>query len=270
MIYFADFRKMTSIYLIQPIKFIGKEDNQKSILRMRSDKIGAIVPAAGAGKRMGSAERKQFLIVRDRPVLAWTLAALQRISWLDHIILVVPEDKVRFVQRAIIEKYRLSKVTDILAGGEERTDSVYIGLQCLPADIPWVMIHDGVRPFIKEDLLRVAFVTAQESGNVILGVPVRDTLKNVIDQEITQSVARDHYWLIQTPQFFQSPLLQEVYQQAIQDKFRATDDAGIMEHYGKKVTICRGDYYNIKITSPEDLPVAERLLPLYFPEILTK
>jgi 2-C-methyl-D-erythritol 4-phosphate cytidylyltransferase len=237
---------------------------------MKTDKISAIVPAAGAGKRMGSPERKQFLLVRERPVLAWTLAALQRIRWLDHIILVVPEDKVRFVQREIIEKYHLSGVANILVGGEERTDSVYIGLQHLPADIPWVMIHDGVRPFIREDLLRAAFATAQEKGNAILGVPVRDTLKKVIDQKITRSVKRDHYWLIQTPQFFQTPLLQEVYQQAIQDKFRATDDAGIMEHYGKKVTVCCGDYYNIKITSPEDLPIAERLLPLYFPEILTK
>src|SRR4030042_1007591 len=131
---------------------------------MKTEKIGAIIPAAGAGKRMGTQEKKQFLLLRDRPILAWTLAALQRIRWIDQIILVVPEDKMRFVQREIIEKYHFSGVTKVLAGGEERTDSVYLGLQQLPADIPWVMIHDGVRPFIREDLLRTAVTTAHESG----------------------------------------------------------------------------------------------------------
>ena len=237
---------------------------------MKTEKIGAIIPAAGAGKRMGTQERKQFLLLRDRPILAWTLAALQRIRWIDQIILVVPEDKMRFVQREIIEKYHFSGVTKVLAGGEERTDSVYLGLQQLPADIPWVMIHDGVRPFIREDLLRTAVTTAHESGNAILGVPVRDTLKQVVNQEILKTKKRNHYWLIQTPQIFQTSQLQELYHQAIQDKVRVTDDAGILEHYGKKVVVCRGDYYNIKITSPEDLPIAERLLPLYFPETLTK
>jgi 2-C-methyl-D-erythritol 4-phosphate cytidylyltransferase len=237
---------------------------------MKTDRIGAIVPAAGTGKRMGAQEKKQFLLLRDRPVLAWTLAALHRIRWLDQIILVVPEDKMRFVQREIIEKFHFSTVSKILAGGEERTDSVYLGLQQFPTDIPWVMIHDGVRPFIREDLLRTVITTAHEAGNAILGVPVRDTLKQVVNQEILKTKKRSHYWLIQTPQIFQTPQLQELYRQAIKDKLQATDDAGILEHYGKKVVVCRGDYYNIKITSPEDLPIAERLLPLYFPEILTK
>jgi 2-C-methyl-D-erythritol 4-phosphate cytidylyltransferase len=237
---------------------------------MKIDKIAAIVPAAGEGKRMGTPEKKQFLLLRERPVLAWTLTSLQRIRWIDQIILLVPEDKLRFVQKEIIEKYHFSKVSKILAGGEERTDSVYLGLQQLPVEMTWVMIHDGVRPFIREDLLRTAVTTAHESGNAILGVPVRDTLKQVMELQVIKTKKREHYWLIQTPQIFRSAELQDVYQMAVREKIQATDDAAVLEHYGKKVVVCRGDYYNLKITSPEDLPVAEKLLPLYFPETLTK
>ena len=237
---------------------------------MKTDKIAAIVPAAGAGKRMGAPEKKQFLLLKERPVLAWTLTALQRIRWIDQIILAVPEDRLRFVQREIIEKYHFSKVSKILAGGEERTDSVYLGLQQLPAEMNWVMIHDGVRPFVREDLLRAAVTTAHEYGNAILGVPVRDTLKQVTDQQVIKTKKREHYWLIQTPQVFRTAELQELYHLAVRDEIQTTDDAAILEHYGKKVVVCRGDYYNLKITSPEDLPIAERLLPLYFPETFTK
>lgn len=233
---------------------------------MKTEKIAAIVPAAGAGKRMGSEIPKQFMTLIDRPVLAWTLTALQNIPWLDHIILTVPANDIQFTANEIVGKYQLTKVKKIVAGGAERIDSVYAGLQQLPADIPWVLIHDGVRPFLRPELLRTTFAKAQEIGAAILGVPVRDTLKKNHQHLIYRTEDRDQYWLIQTPQFFRSSTLRELYPRALRENFHPTDDAAILEHYGQPVAICDGDYYNIKITTPDDLRIAEKILPLYFSE----
>ena len=233
---------------------------------MRTEKIAAIVPAAGAGKRMGSEIPKQFLTLIDRPVLAWTLTALENIFWLDHIILSVPADDIQFTENEIIRKYQLTKVKKVIAGGAERIDSVYAGLLQLPVDIPWVLIHDGVRPFIRPELLRTTFAKAQEIGAAILGVPVRDTLKRVNQDIIYRTEDRNQFWLIQTPQFFRRSTLLELYPRALREKLYPTDDATILEHYGQPVAICHGDYYNIKITTLDDLRIAEKLLPLYFSE----
>ncbi len=233
---------------------------------MKTEKIAAIVPAAGAGKRMGSETPKQFLMLLDRPVLVWTLTALQNIGWLDQIILTVPADDIQFTENEIVGKFQLTRVKKVVAGGAERIDSVYAGLLQLPADIPWVLIHDGVRPFIRSELLQTTFAKAQEIGAAILGVPVRDTLKRVNQDLIYRTEDRDQYWLIQTPQFFRCSTLLELYPRALREKFHPTDDAAILEHYGQPVAICHGDYYNIKITTPDDLRIAEKILPLYFPE----
>jgi 2-C-methyl-D-erythritol 4-phosphate cytidylyltransferase len=236
---------------------------------MNSEKVVAIVPAAGSGIRMGTPVRKQFISVRNRPILSWTLLALHRIHWIHRIILIVPESQIPFTQTEILNNNLFHKVSHVVAGGAERQDSVYSGLREIRNGEEWILVHDGVRPFIREESVREVLKKAYHTGAATLAVPVQETLKRVSSLRVISTEDRQHFWLIQTPQIFKKSVLMEAYAKALNDGFYGTDDATLVERAGTAVFVAQGDNYNLKITSPEDLKIAEQLLPLYFPEFFS-
>lgn len=221
-------------------------------------KWSAIIVAAGQGKRMGSTESKQYLHIHDKPILVHTLERFEQVELITEIILVVgAADTLRCEQWK--NQYHLSKVKTIVAGGKERQHSVHIGLQY--ATNEYVMVHDGVRPFVSLEAIKRCTEKAELEGAAVLAVPVKDTIKQVDESgTIIATPDRKSLWAIQTPQAFRRDWLQEAHERAAQDNYIGTDDAMIVEWIGKRVVVAQGEYTNIKITTPEDLPWAEHLL----------
>ncbi len=224
-------------------------------------KVIAIIPAGGSGQRMQSPNPKQYLFMNGKPVLVHTLLRLQKSSLIDEILLVVPEGDLSFVRESIAKPYRLTKIQDIVAGGKERQDSVRNGLAEIGDQCDVVVVHDGVRPFVTEEMLSRVIGAALQFGAAVVGVPVTDTVKEVSgDGYISRTLNRETLWLAQTPQAFQRRILQKAYGKAAADDFHGTDDASLVEHLGFPVKMIRGDYRNIKITTPDDLVLAEAFL----------
>lgn len=223
-------------------------------------KWGVVVVAAGRGTRMGTAESKQYLLLQDKPILVHTLERFQDMDEIAEVALVVgKEDTARCEQ--FVSTYGLSKVKSVLVGGSERQHSVAIGIQALGSGIGWAMVHDGVRPFVTAEAVRRCMLKAEETEAAVLAVPVKDTIKQVNETGvITATPDRRSLWAIQTPQAFRRSLLQQALTQAERDGFLGTDDASAVEHIGASVCVAEGEYTNIKITTPEDLPYAEFLL----------
>ncbi|GGA04431.1 2-C-methyl-D-erythritol 4-phosphate cytidylyltransferase [Paenibacillus marchantiophytorum] len=223
-------------------------------------KLGVIIVAAGKGSRMGTAESKQYLQLGQKPILVHTLQLFQNIQEVHEIILVVGEHDIDRC-RSYVQDYGLSKTTHVLAGGAERQDSVRRGLDSLQQGTDWVLVHDGVRPFAKKEHVFDCLRKAQEQDAAVLAVPVKDTIKVVDTEKRIQSTPdRRSLWAIQTPQAFRLSVLQEAHERALQENFIGTDDAMLVERIGTTVHVVEGDYYNIKITTPEDLPWAEWIL----------
>ena len=224
-------------------------------------KTVAIIPAGGAGRRMGGDVPKQFLPLSGMPVLVHTLRAFQRSPIIDEIFLAVPEGDMAAVRRDLVEEHGLSKVTSVLAGGAERQDSVANALMHVRDDHGIVLVHDGVRPFVTAELIRRVVAAAVEHGAVAVGVPVRETVKAVSAAGVVvKTVEREGLWLTQTPQAFRRQVICSAYEKAARDGFSGTDDASLVERMGNEVHIVLGDYRNIKITTPEDLALAEAFL----------
>ncbi|MDQ8737757.1 2-C-methyl-D-erythritol 4-phosphate cytidylyltransferase [Paenibacillus sp. LHD-38] len=219
---------------------------------------GVIIVAAGRGTRMGTKESKQYLQLGDKPILVHTLELFQSMDSVKEAVLVVGSDDVERC-RNWVTQYGISKVTAVVAGGKERQHSVYCGLQQLSTD--WVMVHDGVRPLVTADAVRACCKQAEQSGASVLAVPVKDTIKQVNEAGVIVSTPdRRSLWAIQTPQAFRRVLLLEAHERALEEQFIGTDDAMVVERLGANVTVAEGEYTNIKITTPEDLPWAEFLL----------
>lgn len=229
-------------------------------------RVGCVITAAGRGERMGGPVRKQFLTLRDRPLLAWTLQLFNFLPEISEIALVVPTDWVERVQVEIVSEFALRKIRHIVSGGSERQESVYRGLSALDSATEIVLIHDGVRPFVRRELIDRLLAASRAAEAVVPGFPLRDTVKSVAENRVTATLPRDHLWAVQTPQLFRYPTILRAHRQALRDHFIGTDDAGLVERLGVPVATVPGDPYNIKITTPEDLAVAEKLLPLYYPE----
>ncbi len=223
-------------------------------------KTVAIIPAAGSSKRMQSHTSKQYLLLDGIPVLAHTLRIFQRSPEIHEIFLIVPKSDVEFARNGIVERYDISKVSKILAGGKERQDSVRQGIDALENHHDVIVIHDGVRPFITEELLLSAILEASRVQAVTVGIPVTDTVK-IIDRHgiVAETLNRDHLWLTQTPQAFHRDIIRKAYEAAYRDDYYGTDDASLVERIGVKVTMIRGSYNNIKITTKDDLILAEIL-----------
>lgn len=224
---------------------------------MEKQKYTAIVLAAGSGKRMNSQVHKQYLIIQDRPVLYYSLKAFED-SAVDEIVLVVGKGEEEFCRREIVDKYGISKVKAIVEGGKERYHSVFEGLK-QTSDADYVLIHDGARPFVNQDIIRRCMQEVQKYQACVVGMPVKDTIK-IADEEgyAKQTPDRKNVWMIQTPQTFSYALIYEAYEEMLKTEDTAiTDDAMVLERIkGKKSKLIEGSYRNIKITTPEDLLIA--------------
>lgn len=222
----------------------------------------AIVLAAGQGKRMHTKIQKQFLEIKGYPVLYYSLRCFQDSPLIEDIILVTGEESVLYCQKEIVDKYGFTKVTKVIPGGKERYDSVYQGLlACENSD--YVLIHDGARPFITEEILERGLTGAEETGACAVGMPSKDTVK-IADESgyIAETPDRSKVWMIQTPQIFQYALIRSAHESIrTREMSNVTDDAMVVEQEtGIKVRLAEGSYQNIKITTPEDLGVAELFL----------
>lgn len=224
-------------------------------------KTVAIIPAGGFGKRMQGRLSKQYLPVDGKPVLARTLSIFQLSPDIDDIVLVTPEEDIHAVGHMILEPWKITKVRHVLAGGKQRQDTVRNGLGVIEDDVDIVLIHDAVRPFISGGVIHRVVREAEKYGAVTVGMPVKDTVKKV-DQDgwILETLNRQILWMTQTPQAFKRSVIQAAYRKADDDQFYGTDDASLVERMGFRVKMIEASYENIKITTPEDLLLAEILI----------
>lgn len=240
-------------------------------------KTTAIILAAGQGKRMGSDVAKQFLLLSGRPVLYYTLKNFEE-SMVDEIILVTGEGQEEYCQKEIVDAYGFSKVKKIVTGGKERYHSVAKGLDAISDDIKarpdmreesYVLIHDGARPFADPEMIERGILAAQKYDACVLGMPVKDTIKISDDEGFAADTPkRSLVWQIQTPQIFERSQIKKAYkelllreEELLEKGIAITDDAMVVELLsGKRVKLVEGSYHNIKLTTPEDLKIAEALL----------
>jgi len=221
----------------------------------------AVVPAAGSGNRMSRERSKQYLSLGRMPILVHTLKVFDECPHVDALLVVVPPQDIEVVRNTILAPWKLKKVTGVISGGKERQDSVLAGIEAMDSKADIVIIHDAVRPFITIELISKCIRAAGEEGAVTVGVPVKDTVKEVApDGRVIRTCDRSLMWLTQTPQAFRRDIIESAHRAAVRDGFRGTDDASLVERLGIAVRMIRGDYDNIKITTPEDLLVAEALL----------
>lgn len=224
-------------------------------------KLGVIIVAAGQGKRMGSSESKQFIPLVDKPILVHTLEVFQQMNEVNAMALVVSEEQ-KTRCSGYLERYGLDKVKAIVAGGKERQESVYRGLQALETmGMEWILVHDGVRPLVRPEKIRACWQAAKNKGAAVLAVPVIDTIK-VVDAlgQILSTPDRKSLWAMQTPQAFRLSDLKRAHERAAEEGYQGTDDAALAERINVAVYVVEGDYDNIKITTPEDLKWAQYLL----------
>lgn len=222
----------------------------------------AIVLAAGKGTRMNSKIQKQFLEVEGKPVIYYSLKCFQESPLIRDIILVTGEESLSYCKEEIVKRFGFSKVKKVTAGGKERYDSVYAGL-CACDNTDYVLIHDGARPFVTEEILERTYFAVKETGACVVGMPAKDTIKISDRNKMVESTpAREKVWLVQTPQAFRYSLIKESYESIrCKDMSGITDDAMIVEQEsGVKVALVHGSYENLKITTPEDLIIAEAFL----------
>lgn len=243
---------------------------------MKKKRCTAIVLAAGSGSRMKSNVAKQYMLLQGKPLIWYSLQAIEESSVIDDCILVTGAEDISYVRNEIVGRYGFHKVDMIVAGGKERYDSVYNALRAIadgglsvPNEDGYLFIHDGARPFLTEKILQHSYEEVMNAGACVVGMPVKDTIK-IADQEgyAEQTPDRRYVWQVQTPQVFETPLIVEAYTNLIQKKneldgegIRITDDAMVVESFtGHKVKLVEGSYENIKITTPEDLVAAEALM----------
>lgn len=224
-------------------------------------KNAVIVVAGGKGKRMNSNIAKQYLLLDGKEILFYTLKKFEDCDLVDEIILVTGKDEIEFCRKEIVNKYGLKKVTNIINGGKERQDSVYNGIKALGEDTEIVLIHDGVRPFVRIEDIKKIIKETEKHGSCVLGVKVKDTVK-LCDMQgvVLDTPKRESLWLAQTPQSFKYTTVKEAYEKAYKDGFWGTDDSMLVERMGEKIKMVEGSYNNIKITTPEDLYMGEAIL----------
>lgn len=262
-------------------------------------KVIAIIPAAGSGQRFGKDGNKSFQPLGGKPVIVWTLEVFDSLGDIVEVIPVLKDADMEY-GRSLFERYGLSKVKRIAPGGKERQDSVYSGLILVDKGTDAVLIHDGVRPLVEKELIERAlqellippeksppppFTKGGRGGikrggeggfdGVIVGVPLKDTIKGARSEKsevrsqkkeiiVKKTLTRDLFWAVQSPQVFKYTSLMKAYKKAMDEGFYSTDDSAIVERYGGKVKIVMGSYTNIKITTPEDMDIAEVLLKKRF------
>ncbi|CCO07768.1 2-C-methyl-D-erythritol 4-phosphate cytidylyltransferase [Desulforamulus hydrothermalis] len=223
-------------------------------------KVMAVVPAAGVGSRMGTNVKKQYLNLIDKPVLLHTLEVLETCPDISGMVLVVAPGE-EALCRSMVQGRGFTKIMAVVPGGDHRQTSVYHGLMALPADTALVVIHDGARPLVRAAEISRAVQAAAENGAAALAVPVKDTVKVVNEQGlVVHTPPRSTLWAVQTPQVFRYELINKAHLAAREAGQLATDDCALVEALGHPVKLVPGSYENIKITTPEDLVLAEAFL----------
>ena len=224
-------------------------------------KADAVIVSAGKGLRFMEGKKKQFHSLGGKPILAHTLDKFETCPLIRSILLVVGQEDMDYCLKEIIEQYKFQKVSQIVPGGKRRQESVKNGIDALPKDADVVAIHDGVRPFVTKAMIEDTIHSAERVGAVVLAMPVKDTIKvSNPDGTVLKTLDRESLWQIQTPQTFRVSVIKEAYYRAAEDGFVGTDDASLVERLGVKVHILPGSYTNIKITTPEDLFLANLFL----------
>lgn len=220
-----------------------------------------IIVAAGSGKRMQRNINKQFIKLNEKEIISHTIDAFYKNKNIDEIIVCIKQEEEEFFKKQILEKNDFKNIK-IAYGGKERQDSIYNGLKCVDKNCKIVLIHDGARPFVDNRIIEECISVAKEKKAVVVGVPVKDTIKIVIDGKITDTPNRANLWSAQTPQTFDYSLIKNAYDEAYKSNYYGTDDSMLVENIGQEVTMIMGSYENIKITSPEDLNMGEQILSL--------
>ncbi|ACL74728.1 2-C-methyl-D-erythritol 4-phosphate cytidylyltransferase [Ruminiclostridium cellulolyticum] len=228
---------------------------------IQSEKVTAIITAAGKGTRMKSSINKQYIEIAGVPVLARTISAFENCSEVDNIILVVNEEDINFCKNEIVEEFNFTKVISLVSGGAERQNSVYKGLCSIRDKDGVVLIHDGARPFVTNENIVDCINAVREYGACGIGVRSKDTIKISDENGFVQLTPdRSSLWSIQTPQGFMYEIIKNAHDKAVQNGYIGTDDMVLVEKLGIPVKIVEGNYQNIKITTPEDLIMGESLL----------
>ncbi|MGM0395745.1 MAG: 2-C-methyl-D-erythritol 4-phosphate cytidylyltransferase [Bacillota bacterium] len=222
--------------------------------------VSVIIAAAGMSNRMGSKINKQFIVIDNKPILAHTIEKFESCKYVDEIVVVSKEQEVDYCRKEIVRKYGYRKVTNIIKGGKERQDSIYNGIMALNERTDIVLTHDGARPFVRMESIVNGIKGALEHGACVVGVPLKDTIKVIEEDNLVHHTPnRALLWAAQTPQCFRIKLLKEGYEYAIAEGILGTDDSSLVEKKGYPVKMILGTYDNIKITTPEDLVVAESI-----------
>ena len=233
------------------------------------NKITAIVLAAGSGSRMKSKTKKQFMEIKGKPVIWYSLFEFEK-SRVDEIILVTGKEDIDYCKKEIVEKYNLKKIKNVVAGGSERYESVYNGLKEVTGNI--VLIHDGARPLINNEIIERSIEGTIKSDACVVGVPVKDTIKRANKEGyIIDTPNRSELWITQTPQSFKTDLVKMAYKKMKEElekgntTLNITDDAMVVEEFTtNQVRFVQGDYKNIKVTTPEDIDIAELFIASFF------
>jgi len=223
--------------------------------------VVAIVPAAGIGERFGKGTNKPFTTLGDKPLIIWTVETLQNLPEITEIIPVVKETDIKLCSR-LFEDYSITKIKRVAPGGRERQDSVFHGLNLIRHRKSVVLVHDAVRPLIEPSLIQSALQQLNGCDGVVVGVPLKDTVKEVRDGIVRNTPKRDLLWAAQTPQIFPYQVLYDAYEKAMADSFYTTDDSALVEMNGGVIKMVQGSYANIKVTTPEDLLIAEVFLKM--------
>lgn len=222
--------------------------------------VTVVFPAAGRGKRMQAGMNKAFMDLAGLPILVRTLLKFSACEAVDKLVVVVAKAEVAFVQR-ILQLVPGLKPWQVTAGGSERQYSVLNGIRCAGTEAEIILVHDAARPLISEETILAVIEAAKEHGGAIAAVPAKNTIKLCNDQhQVVETPDRSKLWEVQTPQGFQREILLRANAQAEQDNFLGTDDASLVERLGEPVYIVESDYRNIKITTPEDILIAEAFL----------
>ncbi|MCI3923321.1 2-C-methyl-D-erythritol 4-phosphate cytidylyltransferase [Paenibacillus sp. TRM 82003] len=226
-------------------------------------KKGAVIVSAGVGKRMGGTVSKQYMPIGGKPIVVHAMEAFERAAAVDAVALVVGAGDEAYGEE-LVRMYGLRKVVAVVSGGAERQHSVLRGVEALlerHPEMEWVLVHDGARPLVTPAVIERALDAAVATGASVPGVPVKDTIKTADrDGFVVGTPERSSLWAVQTPQAFRVPTLLEAHRRAEAEGYLGTDDASLVERIGVRVKIAEGDYRNLKVTTPDDLGTAERLL----------
>ncbi len=227
-------------------------------------RVIALIPAAGQGLRVGQEQPKVFLPLEGIPLLVHTLRRFEACPQVHEVFPIVSQDWKTYCEQQIIRPFGFTKVPQVLVGGPARQDSVYEGLRAVAGRADWVIIHDGARPFVSEELIHRTLEEGRRWGAVAAALPASDTIKVASPkQEVLQTLDRSQLWITQTPQSFSYRLLWEAHEAARKDGFYGTDDASLVERKGVPVRLVKGSTFNVKITTAEDLVMAEALWRLF-------